>query len=64
LGRAYEKQGKLDDAEKAYANAAAINADNENPLLGLRSVYEVQGTKKLDDYITTSAKLAEHYAKL
>ena len=64
MGRAYEKQSKLDDAEKAYRNAAAINAENENPWLGLRSVYEAQGAKRLDDYITASTKLAEHYAKL
>ena len=63
LGRAYEKQGKLDDAIKTYSDATNIKPNDYQAWLGLRGLYEGQGTTKVDEYITVSTRLAEIYAE-
>ncbi|KAK7529998.1 uncharacterized protein J3D65DRAFT_580047 [Phyllosticta citribraziliensis] len=62
LGRAYEKKGDLDHAAKAYTDAATTKPGEDQAWLGLRSLYEAQGAKKLDEYGKVGLKLAEIYA--
>ncbi|KAF2166243.1 hypothetical protein M409DRAFT_55103 [Zasmidium cellare ATCC 36951] len=59
LGRALEKQGKYDEAAKSYQSAANSKQDDAQAWLGLCSVYEAQGGKKLDEYRGASLKVAE-----
>jgi superkiller protein 3 len=61
LGRALDRQGKYDEAVKIYHKAATIKHDDESPWLGLRTVYEAQGSAKVDEYIEASLKLAQAY---
>ncbi|KAI7338690.1 TPR-like protein [Hortaea werneckii] len=62
LGRALEKQEKYDEAEKTYQAAAKSKPEDSQPWLGLCSVYEAQGSKKVDDYREASVKAAEVFA--
>ncbi|KAF2427689.1 putative antiviral protein [Tothia fuscella] len=62
LGRAFDKQGKPVDAAKAYNAATKIKPDEDQAWQGLRILYEGQGGKSVDDYITVSVRLAEIYA--
>ena len=62
LGRACEKQGKVDDAAKAYHSAADAKPDDNQAWLGLCSLYESQGSTKVDEYREASVKVAEMFA--
>lgn len=59
LGRAYEKQTKSDDAAKSYHSAAKLKPDESTAWLGLCSVYESQGSEKVDEYRKAAVKAAE-----
>lgn len=63
LGRAYEKQSSFDDAAKTYHSAAMSKPDDNQAWLGLCSVYEAQGPKRVDEYREAAVKVAEIYAK-
>ena len=63
LGRAFEKQGKVDDAAKAYHSAAELKPDDSQAWLGLCSLYEAQGGRKVDEYRGAAVKAAEIFAK-
>lgn len=63
LGRALEKQGKLEDAEKSYLAAAKSKPEDSQAWLGLCSVYEGQGGKKVDEYHDAAIKAAEFFAR-
>jgi superkiller protein 3 len=63
LGRALEQIGKPDEAAKAYEDATKIQPAEANAWLGLRNVYEGQGSAKVDKYISVGLKLAEIYAE-
>lgn len=62
LGRALDKQGKPDEAAKTYESATRIKPNDDQAWQGLRSVYEVQGPQKVDEYIPVGLRLAEIYA--
>ena len=62
LGRALDKQGKPDEAAKAYESATRIKPNDDQAWQGLRSVYEAQGPRKVDEYIPVGLRLAEIYA--
>ncbi|KAK8221963.1 Superkiller protein 3 [Zalaria obscura] len=62
LGRAFEKQGKLEDAAKAYQTAANSKPDDAQAWLGLCSLYEAQGSKKVDEYREAVVHVAQIYA--
>ncbi|KAI7617363.1 hypothetical protein KC343_g9486, partial [Hortaea werneckii] len=62
LGRALEKQEKYDESEKTYQAAAKSKPEDSQPWLGLCSVYEAQGSKKVDEYREASVKAAEIFA--
>ncbi|OCL11622.1 hypothetical protein AOQ84DRAFT_373817 [Glonium stellatum] len=62
LGRALDKQGKPDEAAKAYESATKIKPNDDQAWQGLRSVYEAQGPQKVDEYIPVGLRLAEIYA--
>ncbi|WPG97649.1 superkiller protein 3 [Acrodontium crateriforme] len=62
LARAQEKQGKFDDAAKTYESAANSKPDDAQAWLGLCSVYEAQGSKKVDEYREAVVKVAQIYA--
>src|ERR1700761_2380094 len=59
LGRAFEKQGKFDDAASAYRSAAELKPDDTQGWLGLCSVYEEQGSAKIDEYREAAVNAAE-----
>jgi hypothetical protein len=63
LGRAYDKLNKPLDAEKAYNAAAKIKPSEDQAWQGLRMLYEGQGNKNVDEFITVSVRLAEIYAE-
>jgi superkiller protein 3 len=63
LGRALEKQGKLEDAEKSYVAAAKSKPEESQAWLGLCSVYGRQGGKRVDEYHSAAVKAAEIFAK-
>lgn len=62
LGRAFEKQGKLEDAAKAYHSATELKPDDGQAWLGLCSLYESQGSQRVDEYGNAAVKVAEIYA--
>lgn len=62
LGRAYEKQGKLDDAAEAYHSAAKSKPGDSQAWQGLCIVYEGQGSNKVDEYREAAVSLAEIFA--
>ena len=59
LGRALEKQGKHDEAATGYLSAAHAKPEDSQAWLGLCSVYETQGSAKVDDYREAAVKAAE-----
>ena len=62
LGRASEKQGRLEDAAKAYRSAAEAKPEDSQAWLGLCSLYEAQGQRKVDEYREAAVKTAEIFA--
>ena len=62
LGRACEKQGKIEDAAKAYQSAADAKPDDSQAWLGLCSLYESQGSQKVDEYREAAVKVADVFA--
>lgn len=62
LGRALQKQNKLDEAAKTYISATDIKPDDAQAWLGLCDLYESQGALKLDEYREATLKVAEIYA--
>ena len=62
LGRACEKQGKVEDASKAYHNAAKAKPDDSQAWLGLCSLYESQAGQYLDEYREAAVKATEIFA--
>ncbi|GAB7352099.1 hypothetical protein MBLNU459_g2599t1 [Dothideomycetes sp. NU459] len=62
LGRAFQKQGKLDDAAKTYSSATKIKPDDTQAWLGLCNLYESQGSQKVDEYREAAVKVGELYA--
>jgi superkiller protein 3 len=64
LGRASEKQGKLDDAEKAYRAATLAKSDDVTAWTGLSILYEAQGPAKVKEYVETSLEVAKIYMAL
>lgn len=59
LARAFEKQDKFEDAAKTYQAAAKSKPEDSQAWLGLCSVYEAQGSKKVDEYREAAVKAAE-----
>lgn len=62
LGRALDKQGKPDEAAKAYEEAAKIKPEDDQAWLGLRGVYEARGGERVDEHTRVGQKLAAIYA--
>ncbi|ETI25092.1 hypothetical protein G647_04463 [Cladophialophora carrionii CBS 160.54] len=62
LGFAREKLGDLDGAEKALLRGAAAKPEDVQAYKGLVTLYEKQGSAKLDQYHDAAFKLAEIYA--
>ncbi|KAF2723427.1 TPR-like protein [Polychaeton citri CBS 116435] len=61
-GRAYEKKGSLDDAAIAYQSATRSKPEDAQAWLGLCSLYESQGSRKVDEYRQAATKVAEIFA--
>jgi superkiller protein 3 len=59
LGRAYEKQNKYDDAAKVYKSATSSKPEDTQSWLGLCSVYEAQGPKRVDEYREATVGVAQ-----
>lgn len=59
LGRAFEKQGQFDNAADTYRKAAHSKPDEAQAWLGLCSVFEAQGAKKVDEYIDAAVRVGE-----
>ena len=59
LGRALEKQEKYDDAAETYQAAAKSKPEDSQAWLGLCSVFEAQGSQKVDEYRDAAVKAAE-----
>ncbi|EMD00347.1 hypothetical protein BAUCODRAFT_374081 [Baudoinia panamericana UAMH 10762] len=64
LARALEKQAKFDDAAKTYQAAAKSKPDDSQAWLGLCSVYEAQGSSKVDEYREAAVKAAVAFANV
>lgn len=62
LGRAFQKQVKLDDAAKTYNSATKIKPEDAQAWLGLCNLYENQGSQKVDEYREAAVKVGEIYA--
>lgn len=62
LGRAFEKQGQFDQAADTYRKAADSKQDEAQAWLGLCSVFEAQGSRKVDDYIEVAVRVGEIHA--
>jgi superkiller protein 3 len=62
LGRAFEKQGQLDNAADTYRKAADSKPDEAQAWLGLCSLFEGQGLKKVDDYIDVAVRVGSIHA--
>ncbi|MCJ1335027.1 Superkiller protein 3 [Bachmanniomyces sp. S44760] len=64
LGLAHEKTDRDDESEKAYK--AAVNIKDEDVLAwqGLITLYEKQGSIRIDDYQTAALKLAKLFMDL
>ncbi|RVX75412.1 hypothetical protein B0A52_00765 [Exophiala mesophila] len=62
-GFAREKLGQLEAAETAISRAANIKPDDAQAYKGLITLYEKQGSQKLDQYHDTAFRLAEIYAQ-
>ncbi len=63
LGFAREKLGDLDAAEKAIRKAADCKPQDVQAYKGLITLYEKQGSAKVDQYHDVAFKLAEIYAQ-
>lgn len=63
LGRALEKQGKLDEAASTYGDATKIKADDELGWKGLCAVYGAQGARGVAKHTEASLSLAQLYAE-
>lgn len=64
LGRAYEKQDKVDEAAQSYHSAADLKPDDPQAWIGLCSLFESQGSGKVDHFRDASMRLAQIYADL
>ena len=64
LGRASEKLGKVNDAEKAYRAATRVKPDDVTAWTGLSILYEAQGSARVKDYVDTSLEIAKIYMTL
>jgi superkiller protein 3 len=66
LGLAHDKLGKPDEAELSYLAASRIKDKDKTAWQGLITLYEKQGSNKLDAYRDVTVKLgqilAEKYA--
>jgi superkiller protein 3 len=62
LGRAFEKQGQLENAADTYRKAADSKPDEAQAWLGLCSLFEGQGSKKVDDYIDAAVRVGSIHA--
>lgn len=62
LGFSLEKKNQLDDAEKAYHNATAIQPEGPQAWQGLIKLYERQGARKLAAHKDAVLKLGGLYA--
>ncbi|EME78074.1 uncharacterized protein MYCFIDRAFT_205391 [Pseudocercospora fijiensis CIRAD86] len=62
LARALELQKKYDEAAKHYRSAADAKPDDSQAWQGLLSVYEAQGSARLDEYREASVKVAQIFA--
>ncbi|KAI1608922.1 hypothetical protein EDD36DRAFT_79553 [Exophiala viscosa] len=63
LGFAKEKAGDLEAAEKAIRRAADLKPKDLQAYKGLVTLYEKQGSAKVDQYHDVAFKLAEIYAQ-
>lgn len=61
MGRAYDKLGKPTEAVQSYESAAKIKPKDDQALLGLRSLFETQGSKNVNEYVSVGIRLAEVY---
>lgn len=64
LGRANDGLGKLEDAANAYLDATKSKPEDPQAWLGLRALYEKQGSVKVDENSQVGLRLAEIYAEL
>ena len=62
LGRAQQKQNKLDEAEKTYVSATKSKPEDTQAWLALCDLHESQGASKLDEYREVAIKAAQIYA--
>ena len=63
LGRAFEKQGKVEDSAKNYHSAAKLKPDDTQAWIGLCGLYENQGPKYLDEFGECSVQLTALFGK-
>lgn len=63
LGRSLEKQARLDDAAQVYHSAADLKPEDLQAWLGLCSLYEAQGAKKVDEYAECAVRAAELFGQ-
>lgn len=63
LGRALQKQNKLEDAAKTYISATKSKPDDAQAWLGLCDLYESQGSLKVDEYREAALMVGEIYAQ-
>jgi hypothetical protein len=61
LARANDKLGNFEAAEKAYLEASRMKKADVQVWLGLRDLYESQGSAKVSRYIEVSETLAHIY---
>lgn len=62
LGRAFQKQNKLDEAAQAYISATKSKPEDAQAWLGLCDLYKSQVGLKVDEYREAAVKVAEIYA--
>ena len=61
-GLANDKLNRLEEAEKAYLAATRIKDNDRTAWQGLISLYEKQGSQKLDSYHEAVIKLGKIFA--
>ncbi|TEA18357.1 Superkiller protein 3 [Colletotrichum sidae] len=61
LAFAYDRKSRVDEAEKAYKNAAAIKPTDSQAWQGLIKLYEKQDRKRIESYQIAAVSLAEIY---
>jgi hypothetical protein len=64
LARANDKLGNFEAAEKIYFEASHLKQADPQVWLGLRDLYESQGSVKVSQYIEVSETLAHIYETL